>query len=107
MSTTKETVKYRNLRRDARAAVCIRSDPQGIQYASLSGLTEVLADDEIWVETRAIVDRYEEPGLAKERMTRLRARNRVIISLTPQRAVFSRSEGRRISRLEGETPPLD
>ena len=36
ISTTKERVKYRNLARDNRLAVCVYSEPRALEYATLS-----------------------------------------------------------------------
>ena len=83
MSTTEETLKCRNVRRDPRASLCVYSAPDGLEYV-----------------TEAIVDLYELPEQAQKRMARLRSQNRVIISLMPEKIDFSKSEGRRSSRIE-------
>ena len=88
MSTTKETFKYRNLRRDSRLSVCIYSEPTAEDYVVLTGRAEVSDDESIWPVTQAIVERYVARDQVAARMTELRAQNRVIISLTPERVVF-------------------
>ncbi len=88
ISTTKERFKYRNLSRDSRLSVCICSDPRAQDYVVLTGRAEVSDDESIWPVTRAIVERYVAPDQVAARMTELRAQNRVIISLTPERVVF-------------------
>ncbi len=100
MSTTKETLKCRNVRRDPRASLCVYSVPDGLEYVTLSGTATVADGDAIWEETQAIVDLYELPGQAQKRMARLRSQNRVIITLVPEKIDFSKSEGRRSSRIE-------
>ncbi len=100
MSTTEETLKCRNVRRDPRASLCVYSAPDGLEYVTLSGTATVAAGDAIWKETQAIVDLYELPEQARKRMARLRSQNRVIISLVPEKIDFSKSEGRRSSRIE-------
>jgi PPOX class probable F420-dependent enzyme len=98
MSTTTETVKSRNILRDGRASVCVYSDPEGLEYAALSGTATVIDDSKLWAETRAIVDRYELPDRADARMRRLERQDRVILSLEVDRVHFSRSDGRRGTR---------
>ncbi len=88
ISTTKERFKYRNLSRDDRLSVCIYSEPSAQDYVVLTGRAEVSDDESIWPITRAIVERYVAGDQVAARMTELRAQNRVIISLTPERAVF-------------------
>ncbi len=100
MSTTEETLKCRNVRRDPRASLCVYSVPDGLEYVSLAGTASVAAGDAIWGETQAIVDLYELPEQAQRRMARLRSQNRVIITLVPEKIDFSMSEGRRSSRIE-------
>jgi hypothetical protein len=101
MSTVAETVKSQNILRDGRASVCIYSDPEAYEYATLSGTATVVDDGPLWAETRVIVDRYELPEQADARMRRLERQNRVILSLENDRVQFSRSEGRRGSRRSG------
>ena len=88
ISTTKERFKYRNLSRDARLSVCIYSEPSAQDYVVLTGRAEVSDDESIWPVTRHIVERYVAPDQVAARMTELRAQNRVIISLIPERVVF-------------------
>ncbi len=98
MSTTTETVKSRNILRDGRASLCVYSDPEGLEYATLSGTATVIDDDSLWADTRAIVDRYELPDQAGARMRRLEHQDRVILSMEVDRVHFSRSGGRQGSR---------
>lgn len=88
VSTTRERVKYRNLVRDSRLAVCVCSEPQAENYATLTGRAEIIEGDAIWPETRAIVERYVAPEKVDARMRQLRTQDRVIISLVPERVVF-------------------
>jgi PPOX class probable F420-dependent enzyme len=88
VSTTKETVKYRNLTRDRRVTVCVYSELLAANYVTVSGDAEVLDDESIWPITQAIVDRYLPSEKAEARMRELRRQNRIIISLEPQRMVF-------------------
>ena len=99
MSTTTETIKSRNILRDGRASVCVYSEPEAFEYATLSGTATVVDDDSLWPETRAIVDRYELPEDADARMRRLEHQDRVILSLEVDRVLFSRSDGRKGTRV--------
>ena len=71
MSTVFERVKSRNIVRDGKASVCVYSEPEAFEYASLSGTVTVIDYDSLWTETRAIVDRHELPEDADNRMRRL------------------------------------
>ncbi len=88
ISTTKERVKYRNLSRDDRMAVCVYTEPGAADYVAITGRVTIADDESIWPVTRAIVERYVARDQVAARMTELRAQNRVIISLTPERVVF-------------------
>ena len=88
MSTRKETVKHSNLSRDQRLAVCIYSEPGAQDYVVLTGRVEISDDDTIWPTTRAIIERYVEPGQVEARLDLLKTQNRVLISLTPERVTF-------------------
>ena len=88
ISTTKQRVKYRNLSRDPRLVVCITSEPWAENYVTLSGRAEIVDDDSIWPDTRAIVERYVSPERVVARIRQLRTQDRVIISMMPDRAVF-------------------
>ena len=88
ISTTRERVKYRNLSRDQRLAVCVCSEPRAAQYATLTGWAEIIDDDSIWPETQAIVERYVAPELVDAHIRELRTQYRVIISVSPDRVIF-------------------
>ena len=88
ISTTRERIKYRNLARDDRLAVCVYSDLEASEYVTLRGSAEIADGESIWDETRAIVERYVEPDRVDERMRVLRTQDRVLISMVPERVVF-------------------
>ena len=88
VSTTRQRVKYRNLVRDGRIAVCVCSEPMAEEYVTVRGRAEVRDDDSIWADTRAIVERYVEPDGVEARMETLRGEDRVIISVEPDGVVF-------------------
>ena len=88
ISTTKQRVKYRNLVRDTRLAVCILTEPLAQEYVTVRGSAEILDDDSIWPITEAIVRRYVSPERVQARMDQLRSEDRIIISLQPERVHF-------------------
>jgi PPOX class probable F420-dependent enzyme len=88
MSITKQRLKYRNLIRDDRMAVCVVSEPLAAQYATITGPAEITQDASIWPETQAIVERYVAPKKVEARMRNLRRQDRVIVSLVPERVLF-------------------
>ena len=88
VSTTKERVKYKNLVRDPRLAICVYSDMEATEYVTIRGPVEIYDDDSIWPVTQAIVERYVAPDLVEPRMRRLRTENRVIVSMAVENVVF-------------------
>ena len=88
ISTTKERVKYRNLIRDDKLAVCIYSDALASEYLTLTGRASVSDDESIWPETQAIVERYVEPEGVAASVRGLRKQDRVLIRMEPERAIF-------------------
>ena len=88
ISTTKERVKYRNLRRDNRMTVCIYSAPQAQDYVTLWGRVTIRDDESIWLDTRTIVERYVPAQGVEARMQQLRTQNRVILDFKPERVLF-------------------
>jgi PPOX class probable F420-dependent enzyme len=88
ISTTKERIKYRNLSRDDRMAVCVYTEPGASDYVAITGRVTIADDESIWPVTQAIVERYVAPDGVDARMRTLRTENRVIISLVPDRVSF-------------------
>ena len=88
ISTTKERVKYRNLRRDNRMTVCIYSEPQAQDYVTLWGRVSIRDDVSIWPDTRAIVERYVPAQGVEARLQQLRTQNRVMLDFKPERVLF-------------------
>ncbi len=88
ISTTKQRVKYRNLVRDPRLAVCVMTEPLAQEYVTVRGTAEIIDDDSIWPVTEAIVRRYVHPERVQARMEQLRTEDRIIISLKPERVHF-------------------
>ena len=90
ISTTKERVKFRNVSRDPRIAVCIYSEPLAADYAVITGMAEILEGDDIWPITRSIIERYTRPDQVDVRLEQMRLQHRVILRLRPERVVFRR-----------------
>ena len=88
ISTTKQRVKYQNLIRDSRLAVCVLTEPLAAEYVSIRGMAEIIDDDTIWPVTEAIVRRYVRPEGVQARLDQLRREERIIISLNPERVHF-------------------
>ena len=88
ISTTKERIKYRNLRRDNRMSVCIYSEPRAQDYVTLWGDVIIRDDASIWPDTRAIVERYVPAQDVEARLQQLRTQNRVILDFKPERVLF-------------------
>ena len=88
ISTTKQRVKYPNLVRDPRLSVCIMTEPLAEEYVTVRGAAEIIDDESIWPITEAIVRRYVSPEGVQPRMEQLHQEERVIISMTPERAHF-------------------
>ena len=88
ISTTKEPVKYRNLRRNSRMTVCIYSAPRAQDYVTLWGRVNIRDDASIWPDTRAIVERYVPAQGVEARLQQLRPQNRVILDFKPERMLF-------------------
>jgi len=83
ISTTKQRVKYRNLRRDDRISVCVIAGALAIEYVTIRGRAVIIDDDSIWPITEAIVRRYVPTDGVQARMDQLRRQDRIIISLEP------------------------
>ena len=88
ISTTKQRVKFRNLVRDSRLSVCVMTEPLAQEYVTVRGKAEIIDGDSIWPITEAIVRRYVPEERVQARMEQLRAEDRIIISLRPERVHF-------------------
>ncbi len=82
--TTKERIKYFNLRRDNRITVCIYACPLASEYVVLRG-TATFKDQDMWDEVRRVAERYVEPEHLEEHMGLWKTQPRVLVTVTPQR----------------------
>ena len=88
ISTTKDRIKFRNLSRDKRIAVCIYSEPAATDYATVRGQAEIIDGESIWPDTRMIEERYVAAELVDGNLRRMRTEGRILISLLPESVVF-------------------
>lgn len=88
ISTTKQRVKYLNLVRDPRMSVCVMTEPLAVEYATFRGSVNIIDGDTIWPIVEGIVRRYVPEDKVNDRMAALMKEDRVIISMTPERAHF-------------------
>lgn len=88
ISTTKQRVKYLNLVRDPRMSVCVMTEPLAVEYATIRGSVNIIDGDTIWPIVEGIVRRYVPEDKVNDRMAALMKEDRVIISMTPERAHF-------------------
>ena len=82
--TTKDRVKYLNLRRDNRISVCIYADPAASDYVVVRGTT-TFEDHDIWEDARRIAERYVKSDQLQDYIDRWRTEPRVLVTVTPQR----------------------
>ena len=67
--TTKERVKYLNLRRDPRISICIYATPLASDYVVIRGKATV-SDQDIWDQARVIIQRYTDLPEVEEHLER-------------------------------------
>jgi PPOX class probable F420-dependent enzyme len=88
VSTTKSRWKYKHLARDPRMAVLVYSGEKASDYVALRGRVEVRDGEDIWPDTRRIVERYVSHNNVESRLASMRKERRVVLSLTPERVAF-------------------
>lgn len=91
--TRTDRLKYRNLQRDRRIAVCIYDPPVASDYVVISGTT-TCNDRDIWDEARRIIARYRAPEEVDAYLARWQTEPRVLITVTPER-ISTRAARRR------------
>ncbi len=88
VSITTQRVKYRNVMRDHRAAICICSEPLAEEYVTVSGQARIIHGEKIWGPTREIIERYTESAETEAFMDMLRKQDRVLLAVTPEKVFF-------------------
>jgi hypothetical protein len=78
--------------------VCIYTERDAQDYATMWGHVTIRDDDSIWPDTRAIVERYVPSDGVEARMAQLRTQNRVVIDFEPERVMFRTSSHRPAQR---------
>lgn len=68
--------------------MCVTTEPLARNYVTVRGTADIIDDASIWPVTEAIVRRYVPAEGVGARMEQLRAEDRVIISLAPERVHF-------------------
>ena len=91
--TTKERVKYFNLRRDNRITVCIYASPLASDYVVIRSVASI-DDQDIWDDARRIVQRYVQLERLEEYIDRWKTEPRVLVTGSPSAGLHSE----RISR---------
>ena len=82
--TTKERIKFFNLRRDSRISVCIYDSPLAADYVVIQGPASI-EDQEIWEDARLIISRYVEPERVDEYVERWKTQPRILVKVTPEK----------------------
>ncbi len=88
--TTKERVKYFNLRRDSRVSVCIYDSPLASEYVVIQGRASI-NDEEIWEDARHIISRYVAPEQVDEHVERWKTQPRILVTVTPEK-IYTRNQ---------------
>lgn len=92
ISITKETHKYGNLKTRGRMVFSCYKEPLAQDYITLWGTFKIREGEEIWSDTRDLVEKYVEPKDVDEYMEILYPQNRVLIEFTYHRS-FCREDG--------------
>ena len=87
--TTKERLKFFNLRRDSRMSVCVYDAPLASDYVVIEGRASI-DDGDIWDDARHIVTRYVEPGQVDEYIERWKTEPRILVTVTPDK-IYTRN----------------
>lgn len=90
MSTTRQTAKTHNIRRDSRVSICV-DDQVGGSYVTLFGRAEIVEDDreQVAAESMPLLLRYMPPDEAVTRWARINATDdRVVLRVRPDRVIW-------------------
>ena len=87
--TTKERIKFFNLRRDSRMSVCIYDSPLASEYVVIRGRASI-RDEGFWDDARHSINRYVEPQRVDEYIERWKTQPRILVTLTPER-IYTRN----------------
>ena len=87
--TTKERLKFFNLRRDARISVCVYEPPLASNYVVIQGRATV-ADGDIWEDARLVIKRYVEHDQVENYLERWKTQPRILVQVTPDK-IYTRN----------------
>ena len=87
--TTKERLKFFNLRRDERMAVCIYEPPLASDYVVFQGRATI-DDGDIWDAARQIIRRYVAEDQVDDYVERWKTQPRILVKITPDK-IYSRN----------------
>ena len=82
--TTKERLKFFNLRRDDRMSVCVYEPPLASNYVVIQGRATI-DDGDIWEDARLIIQRYVEPDQVESYVERGKTQPRILIQVAPDK----------------------
>ena len=82
--TTKERLKFFNLRRDDRVSVCVYEPPLASNYVVIQGRATI-DDGDIWEDARLIIQRYVEPDQVENYVERWKTQPRILIQVAPDK----------------------
>jgi len=82
--TTKERLKFFNLRRDDRMSVCVYEPPLASNYVVIQGRATI-DDGDIWEDARLIIQRYVEPDQVENYVERWKTQPRILIQVAPDK----------------------
>ncbi len=82
--TTKERLKFFNLRRDDRMAVCIYEPPLASDYVVIQGRATI-DDGDIWDDARHVIRRYVEADQVDGYVERWKTQPRILVKITPDK----------------------
>jgi PPOX class probable F420-dependent enzyme len=86
--TTKERLKFFNLRRDNRMSVCIYEPPLASEYVVFQGRATI-DDGDIWEGARQVIKRYVEADKVDEYVERWKTEPRILVKIKPDK-VYTR-----------------
>ena len=86
--TTKERLKFFNLKRDDRISVCVYEPPLAADYVVIQGRATI-SDGDIWDDARQVIRRYVEADQVDGHVERWKTQPRILVKITPDK-IYSR-----------------
>lgn len=87
VSITKERAKYKNILRDPRVSLCV--DDGGTVTTVIASGKARLTEDNLWVDTQKIVERYRDPEQSAAYVKSMQEKKepRVLLVLKPEKVI--------------------